>query len=118
MDQKTIDTYNKMAREYDEETVDFWNRFPRTTIDSFAKSVSGKILDVGSGPGRDGLLLKEQGLNVICLDASEEMVKSCQNKGLQAVVGDFNQIPFADKSFDGVWAYTSLLHVPKSGIEV
>ena len=34
----------------------------------------------------------------------------------QSIVGDFNALPFEDKSFDAVWAYTSLLHVPKSDI--
>lgn len=113
MDQKTIQTYNQMAKEYDDETVDFWERFPRTFFDKFAELVKGKILDVGSGPGRDGLLLKEKGLEVICLDASEEMVKLCKEKGLESVVGDFIFMPFEDHSFDGAWAYTSLLHISK-----
>lgn len=116
MDQKTIQTYNQMAKEYDDETIDFWQRFPRTFFDKFAELVQGKILDVGSGPGRDGLLLKEKGLEVICLDASEAMIKLCEEKGLQSVVGDFISIPFKDNSFDGVWAYTSLLHIPKADI--
>ena len=116
MNQQTVDTYNKMAWEYDEETCSFWDRFPRTILDEFVKVVHGSVLDVGSGPGRDGLLLKEKGLNVTCLDASEEMVKMCQDKGLKAVVGDFNKLAFDDRSFDGVWAYTSLLHIPKVDI--
>ena len=61
MDEKTIKTYNQMAKEYEDETVDFWKRFPRTFFDKFAELVKGKVLDVGSGPGRDGLLLKERG---------------------------------------------------------
>ncbi len=114
MDQKTIDTYDKMAKEYDAETSDFWNRFPKDIIDTFAGSVNGKILDIGSGPGRDGLLLKNLGLDIVCLDASAEMVKIAQERGLNAVVGDFMELPFVADEFDGVWAYTSLLHVPKS----
>ncbi|MBI2004610.1 class I SAM-dependent methyltransferase [Patescibacteria group bacterium] len=113
MDQKTIQTYNQMAKEYDDETIDFWERFPRTFFDKFAKLVHGKVLDVGSGPGRDGLLLKEKGLEVICLDASEAMVKLCEEKGLQSIIGDFTSMPCDDNSFDGAWAYTSLLHIPK-----
>lgn len=116
MDEKTIQTYNQMAKEYDNKTIDFWQRFPRTFFDKFAELVHGKILDVGSGPGRDGLLLKEKGLEVICLDASEAMIKLCEEKGLQSVVGDFLSMPFADNSFDGAWAYTSLLHIPKADV--
>jgi ubiquinone/menaquinone biosynthesis C-methylase UbiE len=116
MDAKTIETYNRMAKEYDAETADFWEKFPRTVFDAFASATHGKVLDVGSGPGRDGVLLKERGLDVVCLDASEVMVDLCREKGLEAVVGDFNDVPFTDSIFDGVWAYTSLLHVPKADV--
>ncbi len=117
MDSKTIETYNQLAEEYDEETSDFWERFPRTFIDSFANGVgSGKILDVGSGPGRDGLLLKDKGLEVVCLDASSAMVELSKQRGLTSVIGDFLDLPFENQSFDGVWAYTSLLHIPKTDI--
>lgn len=105
-----------MAKEYDEETIDFWQRFPQSFLDTFARLAQGKILNIGSGPGRDGLLLKERGFEVICLDASEAMIQLCQEKGLQSVVGDFIALPFENNSFDGAWAYTSLLHVPKADI--
>ncbi len=117
MDVQTIQTYNQMAAAYDAETADFWDKFPRDFFDSFAQSVHGTILNVGCGPGRDALLLQERGLNLTCLDASETMVKICQDKGLHAVVGDFLQLPFAPNSFNGVWAYTSLLHVPKTQVD-
>ena len=45
------------------------------------------------------------------------MIKICSEKGLSAIVGDFNNLPFPDQSFDGVWSYTALLHIPKSEIE-
>lgn len=35
MDKQTINTYNKMAQEYDDETIDFWKDFPRTFLDTF-----------------------------------------------------------------------------------
>ena len=118
MDQQTIDTYNKMAQEYEDETSSFWDRFPRTFIDAFAAAVNGNVLDIGSGPGRDALILKEKGVDVTCLDASEEMVKICLSKGLKAGVGDFNKLAFDSNSFGGVWAYTSLLHIPKADISI
>ncbi len=116
MDEKTIQTYNQMAKEYDDETIDFWERFPRTFFDKFAESTKGTVLDVGSGPGRDGLLLKEKGLEVVCLDASESMIKLCREKGLESVLGDFTTMPFENNSFDGAWAYTSLLHIQKADV--
>ncbi len=117
MDKQTIDTYNILAKEYDDETINFWDRFPRTFIDKFAELASSPILDVGSGPGRDGLLLKEKGLEVTCLDASSAMVELSTARGLQSVMGDFNSLSFQSETFGGVWAYTSLLHIPKSEID-
>lgn len=116
MDEKTIHTYNQMAKEYDDQTVDLWEQFPRTFFDAFVERAQGSILDVGSGPGRDGLLFKEKGLEVTCLDASEAMVALCKEKGLRAIVGDFISMPFERDSFDTVWAYTSLLHISKKDI--
>lgn len=116
MDKQTIETYNQLAETYDQETTDFWDKFPHTIIDKFVEYTKGKVLDVGSGPGRDGLLLQNKGLDVVCLDASMKMVKLSEGRGLKSVVGDFNNLPFENESFDGVWAYTSLLHVPKSEV--
>lgn len=117
MDARTIETYDQLAHEYDQETVDFWDRFPRSAIDLFAEEVgTGTVLDVGSGPGRDGLLLQEKELRVVCVDASEAMVKISTERGLETVQADFLKLPFDDNTFDGVWAYTSLLHVRKSEI--
>ena len=120
MDKKTIDTYNKLAKEYDEETKDFWNIFPDTFIRRFCESVpqQGKVLDIGSGPGRDALILQKAGLNVTCFDASEAMILMTREKGFVSVLGDFNDPSFPQGSFDGVWSYTSFLHVPKLEVKI
>lgn len=118
MDKQTIDTYNKMAKEYDNETVDFWNRFPRTFLDKFVQLSGKRTVNVGSGPGRDGLLLQQAGKDVVCVDASETMVKMSFEKGLESILASFNNLPFENESFDGVWSYTALLHIPKKSIDI
>jgi ubiquinone/menaquinone biosynthesis C-methylase UbiE len=118
MDKVTIDAYNRTALEYDAETTDFWNLFPRTIIEKFANMVHGRVLDVGSGPGRDGLILREKGLDVVCLDASEAMIVLSTSHGLKSVLGDFCALSFPDAEFDGVWAYTAFLHIPKTEIGI
>lgn len=117
MDKQTIDAYNRMAKEYDDETADFWNRFPRTFLDEFVKLSGEKIVDIGSGPGRDGLLLKRAGKEVVCVDASEAMVKLSFARGLESTLASFDNLPFKNESFDGVWSYTALLHIPKGSID-
>jgi ubiquinone/menaquinone biosynthesis C-methylase UbiE len=118
MDQTTIDTYNKLAHEYDEEVVDFWDTFPRSFIDTFVELSDKRLLDIGSGSGRDGVLFTEKGIEVTCLDASEEMVKITTEKGLRSIVGDFLHLPFKENEFNSIWAYTSLLHISKKDIDV
>lgn len=119
MDQKTIDTYNQLAKEYDQETAIFWETFPnilKDFLDKFSDFGKGKLLNIGSGPGRDGLLLQEYGFDVTCLDASDAMVALSSARGLDSILGDFENLPFPNDNFDAVWAYTSLLHVPKNEV--
>lgn len=110
---ETIDAYNRYAQVYDEEVVEFWDNFPRDFIDYFVRRLPGKqILDVGSGSGRDALLLRSRGLTVICVDASSSMVNMTNALGFESHCKTFNELDFPAESFDGVWAYTSLIHVP------
>ncbi|PIN73939.1 inosine/xanthosine triphosphatase [Candidatus Woesearchaeota archaeon CG10_big_fil_rev_8_21_14_0_10_45_16] len=74
-----------------------------------------KLLDLGSGSGNQALYLKNKGHEVLCIDLSEEMVKSCLEKGLQARVMDFENFVLQER-FDAVLAYTSLLHIPKKNL--
>lgn len=113
MDSITINAYNQLAQAYDDETTDFWNRFPGEFVDEFVHRISGRVLNVGSGPGRDSVLLRDRGIDVTCLDASEAMIAMTESQDFMSILGDFESMPFADGEFGGVWAYTSLLHVPK-----
>jgi len=118
MDQATIQTYNKYSQIYDQEVIEFWDNFPKTTVDEFCKGLNGKrVLDLGSGSGRDALILKDKGLEVVCLDASPEMVKITNQLGFETIEADFSNLKLDNNSFDGVWAYTSLLHIKKEEVQ-
>jgi len=114
-DRTTIETYNRFASTYDKGVVDFWEEFPRGFIQQFANNLPGKkqVLDLGSGSGRDALLLQEYGLDVTCMDASTSMVDITTSLGFESHLATFADMPFAPQTFDGIWAYTSLIHVPK-----
>jgi len=73
----------------------------------------GKILDIGCGTGTYALLFQGKGFDVTCIDFSESMVRKCVERGLNAKLMDFEELRFKPESFDGVWAYASLFHVPK-----
>ena len=112
---QTIEAYDKYAQVYDEEVIEFWNNFPQTFIDKFTSSLSGKrVLDLGSGSGRDAVLLRERGLEVICADASKAMVGITKKLGFESYQTTFADLDFPEASFDGVWAYTSLIHISKN----
>src|SRR5262245_12300615 len=71
------------------------------------------MLEIGSGPGKDGLFFQEHGLDVTCTDLSPAMVELCRQKGLRAYVRDFLDLGFSPASFDAVYALNCLLHLPK-----
>lgn len=111
----TIQTYDQYAQTYDEEVVEFWDNFPEDFIDKFVSYLPGKrVLDLGSGSGRDALLLRARGLEVVCLDGSKTMVDMTTNLGFESHLATFSELNFPNASFDGVWAYTSLIHVPSN----
>jgi SAM-dependent methyltransferase len=108
----TISTYNRYAEVYDSEVVDFWQNFPRQTLRKFESALPGsKVLNLGSGTGQDALLLKELGLDVTCLDASSSMVQITKHLGFPSILSDFRSLDLNGHFFDGVWAYTSLIHI-------
>jgi ubiquinone/menaquinone biosynthesis C-methylase UbiE len=83
----------------------------------FMEKLPGKkVIDLGSGPGRDALLFRKEGLHPVCVDISIDMVKICKENGLEAIRMDIEDLDFENSSFDGVWAYTSLVHIPKKRI--
>lgn len=111
---QTVAAYNKYAHVYDSEVIEFWNNFPKDFLNKFATATPGKlVLNVGSGTGRDALLLRDLGFEVICVDASRSMVDITSKLGFESYLADFSQLDFPESSFDGIWAYTSLIHVPK-----
>jgi len=109
--------YDKYAGQFEDFTKDHLEHILEDA-NLFLDSLNGnKILDLGSGPGRDSLFFKESGFKPVCLDISKEMIKLCREKSLMGVIGDLENLCFKNNSFDGVWAYTSLLHSPKEKLD-
>ena len=68
---------------------------------------------MGCGSGGHSYYFSKQGLDVVAVDLSEEMIRLCKEKGFNAFVMDIEDLKFENESFDGIWAVTSLLHIPK-----
>jgi SAM-dependent methyltransferase len=71
------------------------------------------VLEVGSGRGELAeRIAHELGAHVVAVDQSERMVELTRARGVEALVGDVQQLPFADASFDCALAAWMLFHVP------
>ena len=100
--------YHELAGQYDAAawlvSAGRWRHWQRMGW----KAVRGpRVLELGSGPGH--LLAEGQanGLHMVGLDASPEMVGLTRRRygpGVTCVRGDGRQLPFADASFDTVMA--------------
>ena len=70
------------------------------------------ILDFGCGSGRDTKYFLEQGYRVEAVDGSDELCKrASQYTGIQVKQMFFEELSAVDK-YDGIWACSSILHLP------
>lgn len=108
---ETIGFYDANAASYVAETTgvefgelqrEFARRLPK----------GGRVLDLGCGSGRDSLAFLKAGLAVDAVDGSAQMVKAASGlTGLPVTHATFSDYEPAGP-YDGIWACSSLLHVP------
>lgn len=112
MDEETIRAYNALSDLYDAETQDFWERFPEYIFSDFKSMIRGsRVVDLGSGPGRDAEYLRNLGMDVTCVDGAESMIQITRRKGFRSVLKDIRSEDLNFAEFDGVWAYSSFIHI-------
>ncbi|RWS23329.1 malonyl-[acyl-carrier protein] O-methyltransferase-like protein [Leptotrombidium deliense] len=133
-----IKLYDNIAITYDEISDNGLYLFPEILTDEFKNfqiNLDSKILDVGSGTGRSGKLLKSLGYtNVDALDGSMEMIKYVKKMSgvykhfIHALVVENEELPIAENSYDvalmsgsaspshiDVNAYKQIIRVVKPG---
>jgi len=82
-------------------------------FDAVAETRPEHVLEVGGGPGELAARIgSELGCEVTMLDSSGRMVELARARGVDARVGDVQQLPFEDGSFDCAVAAWMLFHVP------
>ncbi|MEB3103543.1 class I SAM-dependent methyltransferase [Ferviditalea candida] len=110
--------YNNFAEHRERTEIEPWKFLEREQfLKQILREQRMKLLEIGAGTGRDSLYFQQKGLSVTSVDLSEEMVKLCKAKGLNALCMDFYQLDFDAKSFDAVYALNCLLHVPKAQLD-
>ncbi len=108
---KTIMYYDTNAKKFTEGTVSvdfgtmqnyFLNKLP----------ADAAILDFGCGSGRDTKFFLTHGCNVEAIDGSAELCKIASDyTGIKVKRMFFHELAEIDK-YDGIWACSSILHVP------
>jgi ubiquinone/menaquinone biosynthesis C-methylase UbiE len=113
---EAVKAYDKIASIYTDYNFEKVMQFQLTKFISLLKGK--RVLDAGCGVGRDVEYLMEDGLEVVGVDISENMIKQAKKnvpKGKFKVM-DFREMKFKDSSFDGVWAMASVYHISNKEI--
>lgn len=111
-----ISTYNKIASIYAKYTEDKLIQFQLARFESL---LPGKrILDVGCGAGRDTIYFNSDGFEAIGVDLAEALLAEAKKRSPDAKFKkmDFRKMSFKEKTFDGIWSMTSLVHIPREQI--
>jgi SAM-dependent methyltransferase len=113
-------TYNRMAADYtrwidDYAASDEAERFVRMAATS--RVHEPYILDAGCGPGRDACLLKLAGAQVMGLELSEAMLREAHTLACEQLCqGDIRQLPIGSDTFDAIWCFAALGHLPPAAV--
>jgi len=109
------DYYNRDAGRRDGGGKQDWKIREREAFCHLAVGENKKsLLEIGAGTGHDSRYFIEQGFDVVAVDLSDEMVKVCKKKCIEAYELDFYGLHMLERQFDCIWAMNCLLHVPKS----
>jgi SAM-dependent methyltransferase len=120
----TVRAYDRHAAEYAAGTCDV----PDVVTASIARFVADlhggtRVLEIGSGPGRDAAALEQIGLSVRRTDVSEAFVRLLHAAGYVAdqvdpLTDDLPDPLRGGTAYDGVWANASLLHARREDLPV
>lgn len=105
--------YDLAAEDYDKKEK-YLNSFEKGKFLSLLLEIKNKkILDVGAGTGRVSLPLALAGAQVTALDISEKILELLKrkNKKITTVVGEAENLPFENESFDIVTAAFLIVHL-------
>jgi len=121
-DPDTVRSYDRTAAEYAAKAAAM-PEWVATEIDAFvtALSGSGRVLEIGSGGGRDAAALEKRRISVRCTDVAKGFVDLLRDSGFDADLLDPLTDDLADPRrpgvpYDGVWACACLIHVARGDL--
>jgi SAM-dependent methyltransferase len=118
----TVRAYDTSAADYGIRTQDLPAGM-RAAITAFASALrpGARVLEIGSGSGRDALVLEQAGVSVRRTDITPAFVDLMREGGYDAdvvdpLVDDLADPLAPDTAYAGVWANASLLHVDREDL--
>ena len=114
--EKTIDYYNINAKTFAAGTVSVeFEGMQKKFLDKLPEGAL--ILDFGCGSGRDTKYFMSKGFQVEAIDGSKELCKIASEYTGISVKNMFFQELDEKNKYDGIWACSSILHLPVSELE-
>jgi SAM-dependent methyltransferase len=119
----TVASYDAFAADYRAATQEMPDEV-RAAVEQFVAALDpgARVLEIGSGPGRDARALEQAGLSVRRTDITPAFVRMLRADGFDADVldplSDNLDDPERDAPYDGVWASASLVHVRREDLPI
>lgn len=113
---KTLTFYENQAQDYFEHTKNLLNINELNKFIDYCGNKS-RVLDIGSGSGKDLKYFIDKGLSAYGMDISSNLANLANEySGAEVKTGTVNQIPYKNNEFHGIWASAMIHHIPKKEI--
>lgn len=115
---QTMKTYDSQSSDWSSKHSS--ERFWGEEMDTFQKLLpEGKILEIGSGGGRDAKELIAKGYEYTGTDISEGLLEEAKKANPETTFlhQSVYDLDFPKNNFDGFWSSAVLLHIPKDRID-
>lgn len=130
-----LQTPNELDREKEKKTIDYYDRnaqfwtdvhggkeesYWTVEMEKFHSMLpDGKLLEIGSGSGKDAEALLRLGYDYVGTDASRGLIEIAQERNPKAIFQNKNvfDLDYPRNTYDGFWTAATLLHIPKSRID-
>lgn len=112
----TLDYYDNLAEDFYKSTVDAdLGKIQERFLSKLQQKAY--ILDFGCGSGRDTKYFLGRGFRVDAIDGSKELCKlACEYTGIVVKNMLFQELEESGR-YDGIWACSSILHLPVDELE-
>ncbi|MBN1653276.1 MAG: class I SAM-dependent methyltransferase [Deltaproteobacteria bacterium] len=109
--------YDDFSRSYEKQRSEGYHfLIDELEVEIAATYLDGaRVLEIGCGTGLILERLRKRAAFACGFDLSPKMVQKARDRGLNVVLGNVLNIPFADNCFDLVCSYKVLAHVPEIG---